>query len=124
MPHNWASAEFIRLVRHLLIFERGEGLDLLPGLPPEWRGPGCVTRLDKTPTRFGPVSLLLHVGENQQFTLLIERDPHWPRKPVACRLYLPPGARLTLAGVDLVVSTAGIVDLPWRADLLLRGSFV
>ena len=124
MPHNWASAEFIRLVRHLLIFERGESLDLLAGLPPAWRGVGCVTHLDKTPTRFGPVSLLLHVGENQQFTLLVESDPHWPRKPAACRLYLPPGSRLTLEGVDLVVPTAGIVELPWRADLMLRGFFV
>ncbi|MCB0114182.1 MAG: hypothetical protein KDD84_08825, partial [Caldilineaceae bacterium] len=35
MPHNWASAEFIRLVRHLLVMERGDTLSLLPGLPAE-----------------------------------------------------------------------------------------
>ena len=54
MPHNWASAEFVRLVRHLLVFERGETLELLPALPPEWLRPGAEVRVDRTPTRFGP----------------------------------------------------------------------
>ncbi|NOX54462.1 MAG: hypothetical protein GXP27_08470, partial [Planctomycetes bacterium] len=31
MPHNWASAEFIRLVRHSLVLERGRELHLLEG---------------------------------------------------------------------------------------------
>ncbi len=26
MPHNWASAEFLRLTRHCLILERGSGI--------------------------------------------------------------------------------------------------
>jgi hypothetical protein len=46
MPHNWASAEFIRLVIHLLALDRGDQLHLLEGLPPEWLGPGMVTRLN------------------------------------------------------------------------------
>ena len=33
MPHNWASAEFIRLVRDLLVLERGDELHLFEGLP-------------------------------------------------------------------------------------------
>ena len=45
MPHNWASAEFIRLVRHLLVLERGDELHLLEGLPRGWLRPerpsGC-----------------------------------------------------------------------------------
>ena len=64
MPHNWASAEFIRLVRHLIVFERGETLELLAGLPPEWVFPGAVTELAQTPTRFGPVSIRVAVGED------------------------------------------------------------
>lgn len=49
MPHNWASAEFIRLVRHLLVFERDDGLELLPGLPPEWVYDGASLRVERTP---------------------------------------------------------------------------
>jgi GH15 family glucan-1,4-alpha-glucosidase len=57
MPHNWASAEFIRLVRHLLVLERGSELHLLEGLPASWVAPGAVTRLADIETAFGPMSL-------------------------------------------------------------------
>lgn len=57
MPHNWASAEFVRLVRDLLVFERGTGLDLLAGLPEQWLA--STTSVDRTPTRFGPVSVVV-----------------------------------------------------------------
>ena len=42
MPHNWASAEFIRLIRHLMILERGKKLCLLEGLPQSWTGAGMT----------------------------------------------------------------------------------
>lgn len=61
MPHNWASAEFIRLVRHLLVLERGEELHLCEGLPAEWVRPGMTTRLNGIQTDFGPVSLEIAV---------------------------------------------------------------
>jgi hypothetical protein len=57
MPHNWASAEFVRLVRHLLVFEVGDGLQVLPGVPDTWLHPGAHIRALATPTRFGPVDL-------------------------------------------------------------------
>jgi len=62
MPHNWASAEFIRLTRHLLLLERGAELHVFEGLPAEWAKPGMVTRVTKAPTDFGPVSLELRVA--------------------------------------------------------------
>jgi hypothetical protein len=62
MPHNWASAEFIRLVVHLLALDRGDELHLLEGIPAEWLKPGMVTRLDKIATPFGPFSMTLHVN--------------------------------------------------------------
>ena len=36
MPPNWASVEFIRLVRNLVVLETFTGVELLPGLPEEW----------------------------------------------------------------------------------------
>jgi hypothetical protein len=32
-PHDWANAEFIRLASHHLVFERGDELHLLEGVP-------------------------------------------------------------------------------------------
>ena len=40
MPHNWASAEFIRLAVHLLALDRGDELHLLEGMPAQWLGAG------------------------------------------------------------------------------------
>jgi len=59
MPHNWASAEFIRLVVHLLALDRGDELHLFEGLPAAWLKPAMVTRLDGVCTPFGPLSLEL-----------------------------------------------------------------
>jgi hypothetical protein len=61
MPHNWASAEFIRLAVHLLALDRGDELHLLEGMPPEWLGPGMVTRLNGIATPFGPLYLTVEV---------------------------------------------------------------
>jgi hypothetical protein len=64
MPHNWASAEFIRLVRHCLVLERGSELHLCEGMPAKWAWPGSVTRLKDIATEFGPVSLEFRVSRD------------------------------------------------------------
>lgn len=64
MPHNWSSAEFIRLVTHLIELDRGSELHLLEGFPREWSGPGMVTRLNGAQTPFGVLSLEVRVSED------------------------------------------------------------
>lgn len=74
MPHNWASAEFIRLAVHLLALDRGDELHLFEGLPYEWTGPGMVTRLDGIATPFGLLRLELKVAKNGK-TANLRIDP-------------------------------------------------
>jgi len=62
MPHNWASAEFIRLVIHMLELDRGKELHLLEALPSTWLKPNAVTSLSKVATPFGPLTLNLAVS--------------------------------------------------------------
>jgi hypothetical protein len=62
MPHNWASAERLRLVRNLLILERGDEIHLLEGLPPGWLAPGSKTALNGAATDFGPLTMRLEVA--------------------------------------------------------------
>ena len=64
MPHNWASAEFIRLTIHLLELDRGDELHLLEGFPSEWAAPGMVTRLNGVLTPFGPLFMELQVAKD------------------------------------------------------------
>ncbi|MGD0092914.1 MAG: hypothetical protein ABSE73_23630, partial [Planctomycetota bacterium] len=77
MPHNWASAEFIRLTRHLLVLERGAELHLCEGLPREWARPNMTTRIKGGMTDFGPLSLELRVnaaGSEAHLSLSVGKD--------------------------------------------------
>lgn len=62
MPHNWASAEFIRLAVHLLAIDRGSELHLLEGLGNEWTQPGSRSALTRIATPFGPLTMSLEVA--------------------------------------------------------------
>ncbi len=73
MPHNWASAEFIRLTIHLLALDRGDEMHLLEGFPTEWAGPGMTTRLSGVATPFGPLNMAVQVDkEGKTATLKVK----------------------------------------------------
>lgn len=74
MPHNWASAEFIRLAVHLLAIDRGNELHLFEGLPGEWVMPGMETSLKHVATPFGALTFTLKVDEPGRSALL-EMEP-------------------------------------------------
>jgi hypothetical protein len=78
MPHNWASAELIRLVRNLLVLERGDELHLLEGLPRTWLAPGARTALTGVATDFGPVSLVLEAAADGASAQLTVTPPTGP----------------------------------------------
>ncbi|MEW6071677.1 MAG: hypothetical protein AB1726_03655 [Planctomycetota bacterium] len=80
MPHNWASAELVRLVRDLVVLEREDELHLLAGLPRAWLEPGAITSFQGVVTDFGPLDLVLHVEPDRReatllFALPSERAP-------------------------------------------------
>ena len=86
MPHNWASAEFIRLAVHLLALDRGDELHLLEGLPREWTRPGMVTRLNGVCTPFGPLHLELRVASDGKTARLQARVPGIACKAIVVHL--------------------------------------
>jgi len=64
MPHNWASAEFIRLTVHMIALDRGNDLHLFEGMPKEWVRAGMVTKLNGVATPFGKLYLTLKVDKS------------------------------------------------------------
>ena len=80
MPHNWASAEFIRLCTHLIELDRGGELHLFEGFPHEWAAPGMVTRLNGVLTPFGLLRLELRVAAdgNSARLMMSKLKGHWP----------------------------------------------
>jgi len=70
MPHNWASAEFIRLAVHLLALDRGDEMHLLEGMPAKWLGAGMETRLNGIATPFGPLNMTVQVQKDGKAAML------------------------------------------------------
>ena len=64
MPHNWASAEFIRMNRNFIALERGQELHLFEALPPTWIKPGMITALNGINTEFGILDTKLKISED------------------------------------------------------------
>jgi hypothetical protein len=76
MPHNWASAEFVRLAIHLLALDRDNELHLFEGLPKEWVRAGMVTKLNGVATPFGKLYLTLKVDDRGKTARLkVEKFP-------------------------------------------------
>ena len=75
MPHNWASAEFLRLVLHMIVFERGDELHLLEGVPKPWLQPGKEIAIKEALTKFGPVSLNVRVSDDGEQTTISVLPP-------------------------------------------------
>ncbi|MGD0731321.1 MAG: hypothetical protein ABR956_08650 [Terracidiphilus sp.] len=57
MPHNWASAECIRYLRHMLVLEDDRKIRLLAGVTPSDLKDRASFVVQGSPTRFGRVSL-------------------------------------------------------------------
>jgi hypothetical protein len=75
MPHNWASAECIRYVRHMLALEDGTRLRLLAGITDAELAPQKEYALTATPTRFGRLNLRLEpLDRGRGWRLAFERD--------------------------------------------------
>jgi hypothetical protein len=108
MPHNWASAEFIRLVRHSLILERGNELHLFEGMPACWARARSVTKLRDIATEFGPVSLEFRVSQDGSSGVLKLTPPQ-----------RTPPARIVLH-MDNWSGQTGTLDLPLRGSSKTR----
>ncbi len=95
MPHNWASAEFIRLAVHLLQLDRGDELHLLEGMPVQWLGPGMITKLNGIATPFGPLDLTAQVSKDGRTATLDVKPLAANCKAVV--VHLPDGSTARIA---------------------------
>lgn len=73
MPHNWASAECVRYLRHMLALEDGKSLRLLNGIGAAELIPAARYSLQNSPTRFGRINLELEPAGAQGWRLRFDR---------------------------------------------------
>ncbi|MCL5006150.1 MAG: hypothetical protein M1404_06415 [Acidobacteria bacterium] len=99
MPHNWASAECVLYLRHMLALEDDEDLRLLAGIGDfELLGQDPFT-LDDSPTKFGRVSMKLEPLDRKQGWKLIFKRGTGPT-PASVQLPLYLGRRFHFVGVE------------------------
>ena len=99
MPHNWASAECIRYLRHILVLEDGANLRLLAGIGDPELAAAEPIELRATPTRFGRVDLVLEPLNNHAgWRATYKRHPG----PMPGKVLLPTklGRRFNLSSVS------------------------
>ncbi len=99
MPHNWASAECVRYLRHMLALEDGEHLRLLAGIGDfELIGQDAYT-LQESPTRFGRVSMTLEPLDRHRGWQLRFQRAAGPT-PATVQLPVNLGRRFRFSGVE------------------------
>jgi hypothetical protein len=59
VPHGWAAAEYVTLLRNMLVREDGNAVVLMSALSPSWLKPGQVVAVRDVPTTFGTVAFSL-----------------------------------------------------------------
>ena len=94
--HGWAAADFLSLVRHLLVRELDTpdpALALCSLLPEAWKGRGL--EVHDAPTHFGTLSYAVR-WHGERPAVLWELEPHDPGATV----------RLTAPGLDPTWSTS------------------
>lgn len=78
--HGWASAEWLMLVRALLLEERGNDLVITPFLPAEWlQNPGEIA-IAGAPTLFGPVAFKAEWSAGGK-SLRLNLEANWRGEP-------------------------------------------
>ncbi len=71
----WASAEFIMLIRNMLVYEDNGVLSLTPFIPKTWLEPHSCISVKRMPTVFGPIDFTLKKQESR-IRLTLETEFH------------------------------------------------
>src|SRR5581483_1651908 len=109
MPHGWTAAEYVDLVRDLLLYESGDRIRLAAGVRAAWLGDGQTVAVRDLPTYFGAVSYQLHRAGP---AITLDREASTP-PPGGYELTLPfPITQLTVDGATPTAPAPCPVQLP------------
>ena len=107
--HGWAAADWVVLVRNLVLRENADCMEITRLVPAEWCRVGARIGATNAPTHFGAVSSVdVEFGDGTETLTL---HAHWRRPPREIRWYLPasgrrvvyPDSKVTLAGNTVVI---------------------
>ena len=125
MPHNWASAECILYLRHLLALEDGDDLRLVDGIGEAELAAHDPLKLAESPTRFGRISMDLEPSNHDTGWRLKFQRASGP-VPASIRVPAKLGSRFQFSqitgaqarregNVILVTPTATSWEVVWKS---------
>jgi len=100
-PHVTGASNYAIMLRHMLAHEQGDELHLLEAVPDWWLAEGEEIRVERLPTHFGPMNLVVRgTGRGVR----VEFDPPKRNPPARIVLRLPVSRPLDgeLDGVEVV----------------------
>ncbi|MEU6993874.1 hypothetical protein ABZ953_24865 [Streptomyces sp. NPDC046465] len=114
IPHGWAAAEYLLLIRDILLFEADEDHDphvyIAPGVRPHWVPDGETVAVESAPTLFGePFGYRLsHDADDRTVTVEVTEAPERVRYVYPCRFgqvrsVSADGRELPVSGDDVQV---------------------
>jgi len=117
LPHGWACAEYVSLIRDMLVCEVGDAVVLTAGVPSHWLEHGRRIEFERAPTHFGKLSCkIASRAAAGEIALDLKTDV---QPPGGIIWQVPP-----LAGrVDSVVVNPGKPterEMAWPADRRLK----
>ena len=101
MPHGWAAAQYVHLLRNCFVLEDGKKLELCWGVQPDWLKDGAKLSVKQAPTKFGKVQFELQRSEAS--LILDYKLTSAPGQATAeqVRLHIPPlGGKITSVRVN------------------------
>lgn len=116
-PHGWFAAEYVSLLRNMLVRERTDGIALMSALSPAWLKPGESVSVHDAPTTYGKVSFTLRPNDDGARLEWHADVPdgtaiHWPLPDFAKDIHadhLEKGGRSIL-----LPSRNGTLDVKWK----------
>lgn len=102
IPHVTGACNYAIMLRHMLVHEEGGELHLLKAVPDWWLDNGQEIRLERLPTHFGVMGMVVR-GRTGGVEITLDKPAR--NAPEQLVLHLPPSRPLinTLDGVDVVV---------------------
>jgi len=112
IPHVTGACNYALMLRHMLIHEEGEELHLLKAVPDWWLDEGKEIRIERAPSHFGEVNLVIRGLKNG---VDVEFEP--PKRNASKRIVL------TLPKSRQLVGTLENVELVTRSEQTKRWDF-
>jgi hypothetical protein len=121
VPHLWAAAQYVILLRNMLVREDGTELHLLSAIPDHWLAPGEHVAFRRAPTAFGRAGIRVDAAASK---LRVTVDAPAVRPPQRIVIHTPPTVHirsaLARAGRLLAVREHEIVLAPEDAYVEIR----